>query len=224
MQEVDKLTKEEYYDERGKSYETYDQEALVRYRKALAWLDLDCAPVIYEVGCKFGELNKMLLSTGKSFTYKAVDIDQTTLQKISEYSTKQFICGNVNEGLPFPDDSADYIICMEVMEHLENATFFLEEVERVLNENGKLILSVPNPYCWLEILHNMRKCKDTEGHIATYTHQNINALMNFSALKLVAITGTFSRIPFSRRLTGKARIFKTNLMFLTRNYVFLIGK
>ena len=73
----------------------------------------------------------------------------------------------MNEGLPFPYDSADYIICMEVMEHLENATFFLEEVERVLNEKGKLILSVPNPYCWLEILHNMRKCKDTVKFITS---------------------------------------------------------
>lgn len=218
------LTKEEYYNERGRSYGFDDQEAIIRYEKALAWMDLVGVPVIYEIGCKFGELNRMLLSSGKDFKYKAVDIDQATLQKIPEYNKEQFICENVNNGLPFSDESADYIVCMEVMEHLENATLFLYEVRRVLKNGGKLILSVPNPYCWLEIFSNMRKREDTEGHIATYTYQNINALMNFSSLKLLDTTGTFTRVPFTRRLFGKSSIFKTNIMFLTRNYVFLIEK
>lgn len=54
---------------------------MIRYEKALAWIDLDEIPMVYEIGCKFGELNKMLLSTGKDFKYKAVDIDQSTLKK-----------------------------------------------------------------------------------------------------------------------------------------------
>ena len=129
----------------------------------------------------------------------------------------------MNEGIPFDDKTADYIICLEVMEHLENATFFIKELKRVLKDDGKLIISVPNPYCWSELFGNMLKKNDTQGHIATFTYQNIVALLKFSGLKLYDKTGSFTRIPMSRRLFGKPFIVSTNFFFFTRNNMYLIG-
>lgn len=218
------MTKEAYYDRRGETYEKDCPETLLRCKKALSWMSLKDRPSIIEVGCKFGELYRLLQGTGEQYLYKAVDIDQRTLQGIPGYNKEQFICKNVNNGLPFPDESADYIVCLEVMEHLENATFFLEEVKRVLRCDGKLVLSVPNVYCWLEIFNNLRKYGDTEGHIASYSYQNIDALMNFVGLKISEQSGTNMRFPLAARLRGRKLIWKTNMMFLTRNYMFLIGK
>ena len=218
------VSKEEYYAKRGEKYEIFDKEAVVRYKKAISWLDFEASPDIIEIGCKFGELNRLLSATTMSYQYRAVDIDQKSLEKIPGYNTNQFICKNVNKGIPFSDETADYIVCLEVMEHLENATFFLEEVKRVLRPNGKLILSVPNAYCWIEMVNNLRKYQDTEGHIATYTYQNIVSLLNFSSLILLKRIGTSTRLPFVKKITGKRVIFSTNLMFLTRSYMFLICK
>jgi SAM-dependent methyltransferase len=218
------ITKADFYRLRGESYEQYDPEALVRYRNALEWILLRDGVVIREVGCKYAVLRDVLAERGLHPDYMAADIDAATLRKIPGFNEQQFICHDVNRGLPFADSSADYLVCLEVLEHLENATAFLDEAKRVLRPGGRLIVSVPNPYCWMEWLGNLRRSGDTEGHVATYTHQNIDALMKFSGLVLRDVTGTFTRIPFSRRLFGKYSLLRTNRMLLTRSYMFLIEK
>jgi SAM-dependent methyltransferase len=110
------------------------------------------------------------------------------------------------------------------MEHLDNPTAFLAEVKRVLKPNGKLIISVPNPYCWIEWVANMRKKKDTEGHISSFTFGNVDALLTFAGLRLSDMKGTYTRFPFSKRIFGRYIIMKTNNMFLTRSFMFLIEK
>ena len=47
--------------------------------------------------------------------------------------------------LPVPDETFDYVLCSEVIEHMEvDPMFMLSEVNRVLKPNGMLILSTPN--------------------------------------------------------------------------------
>jgi hypothetical protein len=58
---------------------------------------------------------------------------------------------------------------------------------------GKLMLSVPNVYCWMEWLDNTRRARDIKGHIATFTQQNIDAL-GFCGMTLRDVKGTFTRI------------------------------
>ena len=202
----------------------YDPEAVVRYQNVLEWISLRDGVAIREVGCKYAVLRDVLADRGLQPDYVAVDIDAATLRKIPGFNEQQFICHDVNRGLPFADSSADYLVCLEVLEHLENATAFLEEAKRVLRPRGRLIVSVPNPYCWMEWLANFRRSGDTEGHVATYTHQNVDALMKFSGLVLRDVMGTFTRIPFSRRLFGRYSLMRTNRMLLTRSYMFLIEK
>lgn len=218
------ISKEDYYRVRAESYPFDDQEAKVRYQNALNWLILKDGVVIREVGCKYAVLRDLLEVHACKADYAAIDIDDATLRKIPKYNPNQFICHNVSNGIPFPDSSTDYIFCLEVMEHLDNPTAFLAEVKRVLKPNGKLILSVPNPYCWMEWLGNVRKAKDTEGHISSFTYGNIDALLTFSGLRLCDMQGTFTRLPFSKRFLGSYKLMKTNNMFLTRSFMFLIEK
>lgn len=47
--------------------------------------------------------------------------------------------------LPVPDEFFDYVLCCEVLEHMEvDPMFMLSEVNRVLKPNGTLILTTPN--------------------------------------------------------------------------------
>jgi SAM-dependent methyltransferase len=218
------VTKETFYRIRAESYPLDDPEAMIRYGRAISWLDVKENTVIREIGCKFAVLRDLLLDISQSGDYVAVDIDETTLRKIPGYSPQQFICHNVNNGLPFESASADYVFCMEVLEHLENATAFMAEVHRVLKPGGKLILSVPNPYCWIEILSNFRCLQDSEGHISSLTHENIDALLRFGGFTLLRKMGTYTRLPFTRRIFGKYKLMETNRFFLTRSYMFLIEK
>jgi SAM-dependent methyltransferase len=220
-----KITKEQFYSNRGKTYPFEDPEAIVRYKKVTDWIVPNNNLSLREVGCKYSVLYDFLKTVSDNFDYRAVDIDLSTLKKIPHYNENEYICHNANKGLPFESSTADYIVCCEVLEHLENATLFFNEVERVLKPGGALILSVPNPYCWMEAYGNFRKCSDIEGHISTYTYQNITALLSFvPSLVLEKFQGTSTRIPFSHRLFGSYKIINTNNIFLTRSLMFLIRK
>lgn len=52
--------------------------------------------------------------------------------------------GNLDEKLPYRDDSFDFVVCVEGLEHIENPANAVREFKRVLKTNGKLIVSVPN--------------------------------------------------------------------------------
>ena len=46
--------------------------------------------------------------------------------------------------LDFADESFDYVISFQVIEHIENDAEFVREVSRVLRKGGKFIVSTPN--------------------------------------------------------------------------------
>lgn len=50
--------------------------------------------------------------------------------------------------LPFNDSSFANVVMFEVLEHVDNPNLILEEIHRVLEPNGKLILTVP--FLWPE--------------------------------------------------------------------------
>ena len=53
--------------------------------------------------------------------------------------------------LPFGDNTFDYVLCLELIEHVPNPTALLEEMNRVLIPGSKLILSTPDygSFAWL---------------------------------------------------------------------------
>tara|TARA_S200000501_G_scaffold80028_1_gene71822 strand:+ start:401 stop:1069 length:669 start_codon:yes stop_codon:yes gene_type:complete len=217
-----KKSKKEFYKKQGIRYIKNDPEAMIRYENILPWIKLDNKKTIIELGCKYAELKKLLNRRGDKFIYKGIDIDEQTLQNIDDYNSTDFICHDINEGIPIENNSADYIICMEVLEHLENASYFLEEAKRILKKNGNIIISVPNPYSWNEMYRNLLRKKDTEGHIASFTYQNIQSLVQFSGLKIIDEVGSFTRIPFSQKFFGRHILIKADKLFLTRNKIYLI--
>lgn len=52
--------------------------------------------------------------------------------------------GDLSHSLPYPDSSFDYLVCVEGLEHLENAFQAFREFRRVMRSHGHLIVSVPN--------------------------------------------------------------------------------
>lgn len=51
---------------------------------------------------------------------------------------------DVGEVLPIPDESADMVILQEVIEHLPNQLFVLQEICRILKPGGELFLTTPS--------------------------------------------------------------------------------
>ena len=55
-----------------------------------------------------------------------------------------YVSANLNNKLPFPDGTADFIYGIEVIEHLENIYGFVSECHRILKPGGRIFLTTPN--------------------------------------------------------------------------------
>lgn len=94
---------------------------------------------LLDLGCGDGKTGKMLLDLGFSVSACDMDRDRFEFHDIIEFKE----C-NLNNQLPYDDNTFDYVIFMEVIEHLYNPDFVVHEIRRVLKNGGHLILSTPN--------------------------------------------------------------------------------
>lgn len=109
------------------------------YPKVLALLPREREARIVDVGAGEGYFCDLLLREG----YRNV--------AACDYLPGNFKVPNVpfhqadfNKGMPFPDQSLDVAVSIEVLEHLENHFIFLRELLRVLRPGGIAILTTPN--------------------------------------------------------------------------------
>ena len=61
----------------------------------------------------------------------------------------------VGENLPFPENSFDMIISLEVLEHVEDPAAMLREVFRILRPGGWFLLTCPNYLSFREVHYNV---------------------------------------------------------------------
>lgn len=106
---------------------------------------------------------------------------------------------NLGEGIPFEANRFDIAFALEIIEHLFQTEFFLEEIFRVLKPGGILILSTPNVTglgCRIKCLLGKRpaviECRSREnvqGHIRAFDMSDISALISEAGFKDIRIVG-----------------------------------
>ncbi|HNV23302.1 MAG TPA: methyltransferase domain-containing protein [Candidatus Omnitrophota bacterium] len=94
---------------------------------------------VLDIGCGNGDYSLSLKNLG--FGVLAADMDVERFCYREEIPFQQ--C-NVSQKLPFSDALFDYIILAEVVEHLYNPLDVMKELNRVLKNGGKIVLSTPN--------------------------------------------------------------------------------
>jgi SAM-dependent methyltransferase len=71
----------------------------------------------------------------------------------------------------------------------------MAEIRRVLKPGGVFIVSVPNPYHFKELIWNLFRIPDRQGHIYSWTRQTMTALGEMSGFRLEATGGTYLHPP-----------------------------
>lgn len=107
-----------------------------RYRKVLKYISVDS--VIFDIGCGAG--GKFLKSISPMIKY-GIGIDKNAI--IYQDNKIELKKCNVINSIPFQSEKADIITMLAVLEHLEKPQNILNEVFRILKNNGKLIITVP---------------------------------------------------------------------------------
>lgn len=115
------------------------QRHLIAYKEAAKIIH----GVVLEIGS--GEGYGIIELSKKATKYIAIDKYYTELPKDIEKSNN--IIFKQNEVPPIQgieDNSIDFVVTFQVIEHIKNDRLFLSEIYRVLKPGGKLILTTPN--------------------------------------------------------------------------------
>jgi SAM-dependent methyltransferase len=98
--------------------------------------------IILEIGSSNGNLIHEINKNGR-YNFIGTDVVDLPLTKLSnKYCNIPFIRCDINNN-PFINESVDCIICLNVLEHIENDSKALSEINKILKYNGKLILELP---------------------------------------------------------------------------------
>lgn len=94
---------------------------------------------VLDLGCGHGDYSKRIHDIGFEVIASDIDISRFRYRGIIDFQ----VC-DISKPLPFPDACCDYILLMEVIEHLRNPYSVMEEINRILKPGGRLIISAPN--------------------------------------------------------------------------------
>jgi SAM-dependent methyltransferase len=105
-------------------------------------LDLGCGDGLF-----LGELDRIAGLSARSWKLHGVDYSPAALAAASKrpYSFEQ--C-NLEDKIPYPDDSFDIVTAGEVIEHMYDPDRLLREAHRVLRPGGWLLVTTPNLQAW----------------------------------------------------------------------------
>jgi|SRR3972149_9598618 len=122
---------------------------------------------ILDIGSDSGELITQRVQNVKKPEIYGIDLRKEASNKSKKISIKALV-GNVEDGLPFKSSFFDIVSANQIIEHLRDLDFFLEEIHRVLKPQGYLILSTENLSSWHNILALCLGWQAFSQHVSSY--------------------------------------------------------
>ena len=192
-----------------------DPEADLRFRKALLAARIAPGEHLLDVGAKWGGLGVCARELGLGIEYTGLELDEENVRKAAELGLDVRL-SNASGRLPVDDSAYDCVVCLELLEHLPSPVTLLGEIRRVLKADGQAVLSVPNPYSWVEIYRELFRRPDPEGHLNAFTTPVMENLLALAGLKLERRLGTSLRLPRTLRLISTDSILARSRIYIAR--------
>lgn len=149
---------------------------------------------ILDIGCFDGTLLSMIKNRNNQFY--GIDANDYAVKQARKKGirVKQFFFDDVTK-VPFADKFFDLVTAGEIIEHIYDTDFFLEELKRMLIPDGYLLISTPNIASLgrrillllginpiIEISPNEI---DSPGHIRYFTFKTLEGLLAKHGLKVL---------------------------------------
>lgn len=136
-------------------------------------------PTILEIGCSSGFMLQRIRSTFPHAIIIGSDVLSVPLQILSHtLPTTPLLRFDITH-CPLPDNSIDAIVMLNVLEHVENETAALKQIQRILKPGGIAIIEVPaGPHLYDAYDKHMM-------HYRRYTLSDLCALSTTHGLNVV---------------------------------------
>ena len=159
---------------------------------------------VLDLGCRSGALTQHFLDGN---TVVGLDVDAAALEKAAVLGIEP-VQANVEEPLPFDDDSFDVVVAGELFEHLQFPDALVSEILRVLRPGGVLVGSVPNAFRVQSRLRFLRgrAPEDDPTHLRMFSPAAMRVLLGrFEQFELSYVGGRYARLG--------SRLFARDLVF-----------
>jgi len=144
--------------------------------------------VVLDAGCGEGNLSLFIANRGNNVT--GVDISMESIEICKEKARKlglkmktRFVKGDIRKYKL--DNRFDFIICIEVLEHVKDGALLLGRFSRLLNPSGIIILSTPSRNAPLFRLKLTERQDKLSGHLKRYTCEELVCLLKNKGLKIL---------------------------------------
>jgi methionine biosynthesis protein MetW len=121
---------------------------------------------VLDIGCNDGEFRNFL----KNPVYFGVDVDKSLISGLLKKGIKAKQTDLNKEDLPYKNEKFDFVLMLDVLEHVANPKKLLLEAKNRLNKEGKIIISLPNDYHILNKIRFLFNRHITSDPFAPYGH------------------------------------------------------
>ena len=143
-------------------------ELLIKY--------IDSSPVM-DVGCGSGILTKQLVN--KNIDVYSLDIEKRAAELTSRFNDKKKICAKSFEKMTSRDiPKLKTIVFADVLEHVDMDIEFLIKAHELLDDGGKVIISVP---CYMFL---WTKNDAVRGHKRRYSRKQLSSILEYAGFKV----------------------------------------
>ncbi len=144
----------------------------------IAGLGLPTDPRILDAGCGSG---RFMVELAKLGAVTGVELSDTSVSLARERQLGEVVEGSVLE-MPFPENSFDLAVSLDVIEHLQDDLAALRELRRTIAPGGALLVTVP-AYQWLWSGHD-----EINHHHRRYTRRSLQRVAEQAGWRQVRTT------------------------------------
>lgn len=156
--------------------------------KLLQGLDIGPKTRAAELGCSGHETLMILQKMGVN-NITIADFNEDFLKNVKKDFAEDIEVYNAdfNDPLPMNDKSFDLVTTFEVAEHLVLAENYLKELNRILSDNGYLLISTPNHAFYKSRLRALKGRRlGMEGmHYRFYTKEQFEEMLKVAGFKII---------------------------------------
>jgi 2-polyprenyl-3-methyl-5-hydroxy-6-metoxy-1,4-benzoquinol methylase len=138
---------------------------------------------LLDVGCGSGTLLGLLKQ--RHFDVRGFDPSSEAARIARVENLVEVVVGSNLQDVTFPDGAFDLVTLFHVLEHVPDPRSVLQEVRRILQPRGRMILQVPNVASWQSRLMGARwYALDVPRHVIHYSARSIQRLVEDAGFRV----------------------------------------